>query len=71
MIRATERLEAFERQHAIERAEATGYQEALAIFRALWAEAVALNEDFPGDWRNDVEADVELARVLNGLRSRP
>ena len=67
MIRATDRLESFERRYAAQRARSHGYREALAMFRALWSEAAALNPDFPSDWRKDVEADVELARVLNGL----
>jgi hypothetical protein len=29
-----------------------------------------LRPDWPNDWRADVEADIELARVLNGLPAR-
>lgn len=65
------RLDAFEREYAITSTAGRGFREALAAFAALWAEASALNEGFPGDGRADVEADVELARVLNGLPRRP
>ena len=45
------------------------YHEALTIYTALWRHARLLNRDFPADWRHDVEADIELARVLHGLPS--
>jgi hypothetical protein len=50
--------------------EVTGgltYREALARFAALWEQARRLNPDFPSRWEEDVEPDLELARVLNGL----
>jgi hypothetical protein len=74
VIRRTPELADFERHHARERErrarergrDAT-YGEALEVFAALWAEAVALNPGFPGDWREDVEPDLEIARALNDL----
>jgi hypothetical protein len=42
----------------------------LAIYAALWRHARALNPDFPTDWHEDIKADLELARVLNGLPRR-
>ena len=48
-------------------AQARTYQDALAIFTALWREAAALRPDFPGDWREDLADDFALARALNGL----
>jgi hypothetical protein len=67
MIRDTVRLEEFGREQAALRSLHGGYPQALAVLKALWSEAAALSADFPGDWRRDVEADIELARVLNGL----
>jgi hypothetical protein len=55
MIRDTVRLKEFEREQAAERSVHGGYLQALAVLRALWSEAAALNADFPGDWRTDVE----------------
>jgi hypothetical protein len=43
------------------------YGEALALFTSMWVHARALNPDFPGDWRTDVEPDLAVARALNGL----
>lgn len=70
MIRATERLDSFERRYAIEQARTRGFREALAVYEALWKEAVSLNRGFPGAWQDDIDADVELGRVLNGLPGR-
>lgn len=66
MIRATPRLERFEREYARSQAGRT-YQEAVAILEALWREARQLNPDFPGDWRDDLAPDLAVARAINGL----
>ena len=69
MIRPSPELTRFEREYARSRRELT-YLEAMEIFEGLWDEARALNPDFPTvDWEADVAADIELARVLNGLPS--
>ena len=70
MIRATDRLDSFERQYAIQQARARSFREALAIYEALWKEAVSLNRRFPGEWQDDIDADLELSRVLIGLPER-
>ncbi|MGH9337804.1 MAG: hypothetical protein ACRD21_28970 [Vicinamibacteria bacterium] len=67
MIRRTEELEAFERRYIREEISKLSYRAALALFEALWMEASALNPDFPGDWRSDIEADLAIARAVNGL----
>lgn len=41
--------------------------DALAVFEALWRQALLLNPDFPGDWREDLAADLQVARAVNGL----
>lgn len=66
MIRPSRTLDEFERDHSREHGSRS-YAEALAIFTALWREAVALNPDFPGDWRDDLAPDLAIARAVNGL----
>ncbi|MCI0434400.1 MAG: hypothetical protein L0271_12290 [Gemmatimonadetes bacterium] len=70
MIRNVDRLRALERAFAHERLSSLTYPEALAIFTGLWREALALNADFPGDWRADLEPDLAVARAVNGLPPR-
>lgn len=67
MIRDTQRLRDFEARYRREAFRNLTYEEALAIFEALWIEACQLNPDFGDDWREDLEADFALARALNGL----
>ena len=67
MIRDAGRLAEFERRYTSEEIGKLTYHDALAIFAALWCEAVALNPDFPGDWRADLEPDLAVARAINGL----
>ena len=43
------------------------YEQALARFAALWAEAVAIGADLQGDWLEDLDADLAVARAVNGL----
>lgn len=65
MIRSCEELRRFERRQA--REGAPTYHRAVEIFAALWAEARLLDPDFPGPWQRDVQADLAVARALNGL----
>ena len=67
MIRNPERLNDFEIWHAREHLARLSHADALAIFTALWRHAQALDPAFPERWRDDLRADLELARVLNGL----
>jgi hypothetical protein len=67
MIRRTRSLEDIERRHTRDVLAGRSYLEALAVFEALWRHAVLLNPRFPGDWRGDIAADLEIARALNGL----
>lgn len=66
MIHPSDKLHDLERTHARELGART-YAEALAIFAALWQEAVALNSEFPGYWRDDLAPDLAVARAVNGL----
>ena len=70
MARSTDRLERLERRHARSLSARRSFADALRIFEGLWAEASALREDFPEDWRRDIQADLTLARVLNGIAAR-
>jgi hypothetical protein len=65
LIGSTKRLEEFERWHASAELARLTYADALAIFTGLWRHARQLNEAFPGPWEDDIQADIELARVLN------
>lgn len=67
MIRVTESLRDFELWYAANRTAKRSYQEALAVFSALWIHARQLHPAFPSPWEADIAADIELARVLNGL----
>ncbi|MBM4184421.1 MAG: hypothetical protein FJ207_09360 [Gemmatimonadetes bacterium] len=71
MLRPSPLLDDFETTYARERTAARTPEEAMAIVAALWNEAVALNPDFPSDWREDLEADLAIARAINGLPPKP
>lgn len=70
MIRHTEKLAQFERWYSATHLASRSFDEALVIFAALWDEARQLRPEMPTDWREDVQADIELARVLNGIPGR-
>lgn len=68
MLRSTPELHEFERRYARHRDAHATYDEALAMFKALWTEARTLRPDFPDvDWRRDLEPDLAIARAVNGL----
>ncbi len=67
VIKSSERLEEFERQYIAMRTARLSYMEALALFAGSWRHALALNPRLGEDWLEDVQADIELARVLNGI----
>jgi hypothetical protein len=67
MIRRTPSLENLERRYARDVLDGRTFLEALAVFEALWDQARLLNPDFPGDWREDVASDLEVARAVNGF----
>ncbi len=71
MIQPSKRLQEFERRYTRTTVAQLTFVDALAIFQALWVEASELNPDFPGHWRSDIEPDLAIARVLNGLPPSP
>ncbi len=67
MIRRTSALDRLEADFARNSRAGRSYVDALAVFAAMWDHARQMRPDFPTDWREDIQADIELARVLNGL----
>ncbi len=63
MIRKGKRLASFERQFL--RDSRLPYSKALAIFTALWQEAVDLGKLPPPDPMEGIEVDLRIARILN------
>jgi hypothetical protein len=67
LLRGEARVREVERQYARARLAAMTYQEALAIFSALWQEARTINPGYEPDWRMDIAPDLAVARAVNGL----
>jgi hypothetical protein len=67
MIRPGAELEDLDRRYVRDVIAPLSYRQALERFAALWAHALALDPEFPGDWREDVEPDLAVARLLNGF----
>ena len=58
-------LAAFEDADQRSTSRSVTYYQALDIFLALWDEARLLNPHIGADWREDVQCDIEVARILN------
>lgn len=43
------------------------YEQALRRFAALWAYAREVNASIGEDWEEDIQADLAVARAINGL----
>lgn len=67
MIRNPRRVSEIEARHDRETLGEPSYRDALERFVALWQFARLLNPDFGRDWRADLEADLAVARAVNGL----
>lgn len=67
MHSGSDEVAALERRYLREVTGRMSHREALRVFAALWDQAIRMNPNFPGPWEDDIEADLELARVLNGL----
>ncbi|MFQ5890733.1 MAG: hypothetical protein ACE5JR_11855 [Gemmatimonadota bacterium] len=67
MIRDCSTLSEFEKRYGREAFADLTYERALEIFAAMWKQARELNESFPGPWEDDIEADLAIARAVNGL----
>lgn len=67
MIVSFELLDELEARYQREAYAGLSYEDALRRFIALWVWAREINPEFGADWREDVEADLSLARILNDL----
>ncbi len=65
MIRTTPELASFEHLDGRTQGAVRTFSDALRVFEAMWAEAVLVCPGFPGDWKDDVEPDLAVARALN------
>jgi hypothetical protein len=67
MIRHSTELDELEARYVRQVIGPMTYHEALEWFAALWVYAKTLDPGFPqGDWREDIEVDIAVARLLNG-----
>lgn len=67
MIVSSKRLDEFEARYQREAFASLSYMDALARFASLWAEARVVRPDLGQEWREDLEADIAVARAVNGL----
>ena len=67
MVRDGETLRRFE-EDLMRREPQRSFQDALKLYEAMWKEAVALGVLPLADPLDGIEADIELARVLNCLK---
>ena len=70
MVRDFETLRRFE-EDLMRSEPQRSYQESLQIYEAMWKEAVALGVLPLANPLDGIEADIELARVLNSLKTTP
>lgn len=71
MIESYGEVEELERRWEQETFRGLTFENALARFAALWVHARALNPHMGADWREDLEADLAVARAVNGLPPAP
>jgi hypothetical protein len=71
MIKSPHLLQELDRRYERERLADLTYEAALQRFAALWAEARELGVIDNEDWLTDLEPDLAIARVLNGLPPVP
>ena len=67
MITSSPRLDDLERRYQREAFRGLSYEQALARFASLWAEARQLNPDVGKNWLEALEPDLAVARAVNGL----
>ena len=65
MVKNRQKLDEFERK--LLREENLSYEQALAINEALLKEAISLGGIDSGNWMEDIEVDIKIARAVNGL----
>lgn len=67
MLKNPEKVRSIEAAHEKELYGSLSYSEKLRRYEALWAHVRSLNPRFTRRWREDLDADIAIARVLNGL----
>jgi len=67
MIKSPDRIRETEADWSRSVYASMDYPEALKRYTALWCQARRLNARFGESWEEDIKADIELARILNGL----
>lgn len=67
MQKDSQKVDALEIAHDRRTYGPMAYLEKLRRFEALWMHAVLLDPLFGRRWQEDIQADLILARVLNGL----
>jgi hypothetical protein len=67
MLHPTPRWRDFEAADERATFDALTYEQALQRFAALWAYAREVDPAIGSDWREDLEADLAVARAINGL----
>lgn len=67
MIKSPDKIRKMEASYAGSVYREMDYEEALDVFEALWLEAISLNPRIGQLWKEDIEPDIVLARILNGL----
>ena len=67
MIKDPGRVKALERAFDRRIYGTMEYLEKLRRFEAMWMHAASLNPEFGRRWQEDIQADITLARILNGL----
>ncbi len=66
LIKNSEVLEQFERE--IIKKEKLSFEQALALFEAMWQEGVDLGVLPPKNTLEGIEVDIRIARILNCLK---
>jgi alkylhydroperoxidase family enzyme len=67
MLSPTSRLRQFELEYQRTAWQDWGIREALACFEAMLHHARQVRPDLGSDWREDLAADLAIARAVNGL----
>jgi hypothetical protein len=67
MMKDPDRVKALERDYNRRTYGSMEYREKLRRYEAMWMHAVSLDPEFGKHWQEDIQADITLARILNGL----
>ena len=65
MVKNSRILRKFEREEMGR--EKLSFKDALKIFEAMWREALALGAIKSSDWLSDIEKEIRIAKIVNGI----